>query len=32
MEIGISLPLIKEDFHVFMLHFVRADRETDEGR
>lgn len=32
MEIGISVPLIKEDFHVFMLHFVRADRETDEGR
>ena len=32
MEIGISVPLVKEDFHTFMFHFVRADRETDEGR
>lgn len=25
MEIGISVPVFKEDFHVFMFHFVRAD-------
>lgn len=31
-EIGISVPLIKEDFHVFTFHFARVDRETDEGR
>ncbi|MCI5597641.1 MAG: alpha-galactosidase [Lachnospiraceae bacterium] len=32
MEIGISVPLVKEDFHVFTFHFVRADREIDSGR
>lgn len=26
MEIGISVPLVKEDFHVFMFHFVRAEK------
>lgn len=25
MEIGISVPLVKEDFHVFTFHFVRVD-------
>lgn len=25
MEIGISVPLVKEDFHVFSMHFVRID-------
>ena len=27
MEVGISVPLIKEDFHVFSFHFIRIDRE-----
>lgn len=32
MEIGISVPLVKEDFHVFTFRFVRVDREPDERR
>lgn len=28
MGIGISVPLVKEDFHIFMFHFVRADENT----
>lgn len=32
MELGISVPLIKEDFHVFSFHFVRVDRKINKER